>query len=44
MDFKRCSIAGVCYGSGNHEEFNGYEMLNNLNKQHVKTFWFLAIN
>lgn len=34
MDFKRCSIAGVCYGSGNHEEFNGYEMLNNLDKQH----------
>ena len=37
MDFKRCSIAGVCYGSGNDEEFNGYEMMNNLNS-HVCYF------
>ena len=32
MDFKRCSIGGVCYGSGNEEEFNPYELLNNLQK------------
>jgi|LakMenEpi03Aug12_release.lakeMendotaPanAssembly.Ray.scaffolds.fasta_scaffold4164428_1 hypothetical protein len=34
MDFKRCSIGGICYGSGNDEEFNSYEMFNNL-KNHV---------
>ena len=40
MDFKRCSIGGVCYGSGNHEEFNGYEMLNNL-ETHVSLLFSL---
>jgi magnesium-transporting ATPase (P-type) len=34
MDFKRCSIAGVCYGAGNQEEFNGYQLLQNL-EHHV---------
>lgn len=34
MEFKRCSIAGICYGSGNEEEFNSYELLKNLNGNH----------
>jgi phospholipid-transporting ATPase len=40
MEFKRCSVAGICYGCGNEEEFNGYELLNNLerhvNKSYIK--------
>jgi phospholipid-transporting ATPase len=35
MEFKRCSIAGICYGCGNESEFNGYELLNNL-QRHVR--------
>jgi magnesium-transporting ATPase (P-type) len=34
MEFKQCSIAGVCYGSGNVQEFNGFELINNL-ERHV---------
>ena len=30
MDFKRCSIAGICYGAGNQLEFNSYQLLSNL--------------
>lgn len=37
MEFKRCSIAGIQYGTGNQQEFNSYELLNNLNS-HVKIF------
>lgn len=33
MGFKRCSIGGICYGAGNEEEFNSYELLNNLAKE-----------
>ena len=35
MEFKRCSIAGICYGLGNEQEFNSYELLKNLNGNHV---------
>lgn len=35
MEFKRCSIAGICYGAGNEQEFNSYELLKNLNGNHV---------
>ena len=34
MEFKRCSVAGICYGSGNESEFNSYELLKNLRNQH----------
>ena len=37
MEFKRCSIAGICYGSGNNETFNSYELMKNLN-EHVSLF------
>ncbi len=30
MEFKRCSIAGICYGAGNEQEFNSYQLLRNL--------------
>jgi phospholipid-transporting ATPase len=30
MEFKRCSVAGVLYGAGNEQQFNGYEILKNL--------------
>lgn len=33
MEFKRCSIGGICYGAGNEQEFNSYELLNNLAKE-----------
>ena len=36
MEFKCCSIAGICYGLGNENEFNSYELLKNLNGNHVK--------
>ncbi len=35
MQFKRCSIAGITYGLGNEHEFNSYELLKNLNGNHV---------
>lgn len=35
MEFKRCSVAGICYGLGNEQEFNSYELLKNLNGNHV---------
>ena len=38
MEFKRCSIAGICYGLGNESEFNSYELLKNLNGNHVIAF------
>ena len=36
MEFKRCSIAGICYGAGNQQEFNSYELLNNLERHETK--------
>lgn len=36
MEFKRCTIGGICYGAGNHQEFNSYELLNNLKKEETR--------
>lgn len=36
MEFKRCSIGGICYGAGNEHEFNAYELLNNLKNHESK--------
>lgn len=36
MEFKRCSIGGICYGAGNEQEFNSYELLNNLAKEETR--------
>ena len=35
MQFKRCTVGGICYGSGNEQEFNSYELLKNLH-EHVR--------
>ncbi len=44
MEFKRCSIAGICYGLGNEQEFNSYELLKNLNGNHVSIFHLIENN
>jgi phospholipid-transporting ATPase len=36
MEFKRCTIAGISYGSGNEEEFNSYELLKNLDSHQTR--------
>lgn len=41
MQFKRCSIAGISYGLGNEQEFNSYELLKNLNGNHVSLAIFI---
>lgn len=42
MEFKRCTIGGICYGAGNHQEFNSYELLNNLKKE-VNCYYYINL-
>lgn len=38
MQFKRCTVGGICYGSGNEQEFNSYELLKNLHEHETSKY------